>query len=68
MDRARSEGELTLDIISITMEGREVRRNNVEEAGDVERKQNRPHTAVLGDSTIQIKKYNLRFFSATRQK
>ena len=36
MDRVRSEGEVNLGVISITMDGREVLRNNVEEAGDVE--------------------------------
>ena len=36
MDRARSEGEVNLDVVSITMDGREMLRNNVEDAGDVE--------------------------------
>ena len=35
-DRARSEGEVNMGVISITMDGREVLRNNVEEARDVE--------------------------------
>ena len=37
MDRARSEGEVNLGVVSITMDGREMLRNNVEEAGNVER-------------------------------
>ena len=36
MDRARSEGEINLGVISITMDRREMLRNNVEEAGDSE--------------------------------
>ena len=36
MDRAKSEGEVNLGVVSITMDGREMLRNNVEEAGDVE--------------------------------
>ena len=36
MDRARSEGEVNLCVISITMDRQEVLRNNVEEVGDVE--------------------------------
>ena len=36
MDRARSEGEVNLGVVSITMDGREMLRNNVEEARDVE--------------------------------
>ena len=36
MDRARSEGEINLGVVSITMDGREMLRNNVEEAGDIE--------------------------------
>ena len=36
MDRARSEGDVKLVVVSITMDGRETLRNNVEEAGDVE--------------------------------
>ena len=36
MDRARSEGEVNLGKVSITMDGREMLRNNVEEAGDRE--------------------------------
>ena len=38
MDRTRSEGEVNLGIVSITMDGREVLRNNVKEAVDVESK------------------------------
>ena len=71
MDRTRSEGEVNLVVVSITMDGSEVLRNNVKEAGDVESK--RPHTTALGDSTVQIEvvrslitdKYTL---FATRQK
>ena len=36
MDRARSEGEINLGVVSITMDRREMLRNNVEEAGDSE--------------------------------
>ena len=36
MDRARSEEQVNLSVVSITMDGREMLRNNVEEAGDVE--------------------------------
>ena len=36
MDRARSEGEINLGVVSITMDRREMLRNNVEEAGDIE--------------------------------
>ena len=36
MDRTRSEGELNLGVVSITMDGREVLRDNVQEAGDVQ--------------------------------
>ena len=54
MDRTRSKGEVNLNVVSITMNGREVLRNNVKEAGDVESKSNRPHTTTLGDSTVQI--------------
>ena len=36
MDRARSEGEINLGVVSITMDGREMLRNNVEELGDIE--------------------------------
>ena len=36
MDRARSEGEINLGVISITMDRREMLRNNVEEVGDSE--------------------------------
>ena len=36
MDRARSEGEVNLGVVSITIDGREMLRNNVEEAGDIE--------------------------------
>ena len=38
MDRTRSEGEVNLGVVSLTMDGREVLRNNVKEAGDVESK------------------------------
>ncbi|RMX44576.1 hypothetical protein pdam_00002796 [Pocillopora damicornis] len=34
MDRAKSEGDVKLVVVSITMDGREMLRNNVEEAGD----------------------------------
>ena len=37
-DRTRPEGEVNLGVVSITMDGREVLRNNVKEAGDVESK------------------------------
>ena len=36
MDRARLEGDVKLVVVSITMDGREMLRNNVDEAGDVE--------------------------------
>ena len=36
MDRARSEGEVNLGVVSITMDGREMLKNNFKEAGDVE--------------------------------
>ena len=36
MDRARSEGQVNMGVVSITMDEREMLRNNVEEAGDVE--------------------------------
>ena len=36
MDGARSEGQVNLGVVRITMDGREMLRNNVEEAGDVE--------------------------------
>ena len=36
MDRARSEGQVNMSVVSITMDEREMLRNNVEEAGDVE--------------------------------
>ena len=38
MDRTRTEGEVNLGVISITMNGRKVLTNNVKEAGDVESK------------------------------
>ena len=38
MARRRSEGEVNLGVISITMDGREGLRNNVKEAGDVKSK------------------------------
>ena len=38
MDRRRSEGEVNLGVISTTKDGREVLRNNVKEAGNVESK------------------------------
>ena len=37
MDRVRSEGEVNLGVVSITMDGRGMLRNNVEEVGNVER-------------------------------
>ena len=36
MNRVRPEGQVNLGVVSITMDGREMLRNNVEEAGDVE--------------------------------
>ena len=36
MDRVRSEGEVDLGVVSITMDRREMLRNNVEEARDIE--------------------------------
>ena len=36
MDRARSEGQVNLGVVNTTMDGKEMLRNNVEEAGDVE--------------------------------
>ena len=36
MDRARSEGEVNLGVVSITMDRREMLRNNAEEVGDIE--------------------------------
>jgi len=38
MDRTRLKGEVNLSVVSITMDGREVLRNNVKEAGDLESK------------------------------
>ena len=54
MDGTRSEGEVNLGVVSITVDRREVPRNNVKEARDVESKYSRPHTTALGDSTVQI--------------
>ena len=36
MDRATSEGEVNLGVVNITIDGRKMLKNNVEEAGDVE--------------------------------